>query len=510
MAAQSGKKAALILGPTRKIINDKAMLKKNLMLFVAAFLGGILSLGAYSFFAQKQFNSEFYDASNPPVLTAGYAGLPDATLDFTAAAERTVNSVVHVKTQSKAQQVFNPWADFFGYQQEPQVQMGSGSGVIISPDGYIITNNHVVEGADKLMVTLNNNKNYEATIVGRDPSTDIAVIKVDASNLPAIPWGNSDDVKIGQWVLAVGNPFELTSTVTAGIVSAKARNINLLAERRTTEEVYPVESFIQTDAAVNPGNSGGALVNARGELVGINTAIASRTGAYAGYSFAVPTSIARKIALDIIEFGHAQRAFIGVQISDVTEEQAKDKGLKEVAGVYVNSLTEGGAAAESGIQEGDVILKVAESNVKNMPQLQEQIARYRPGDKVGVTVWRDGKMQNVTVTLRNRMGKAQLEDFTVKETAPLDLGSLGAEFVEPTLAEREALNLKGGAKVGALVPGKLKAVGIQKGFIITKIDGVSVTSPDQLKTELETKKGNVLLEGLYPNGTKAVFGFALH
>lgn len=480
------------------------------MLFVAAFLGGILSLGAYSFFAQKQFNSSFYDSANPPVMTAGYAGLPDATLDFTSAAERTVNSVVHVKTQSKAQPVFNPWADFFGYQQSPQVQLGSGSGVIISPDGYIITNNHVVEGADKLMVTLNNNKNYEATIVGRDPSTDIAVIKVDASNLPAIPWGNSDDVKIGQWVLAVGNPFELTSTVTAGIVSAKARNINLLSERRTNEEVYPVESFIQTDAAVNPGNSGGALVNARGELVGINTAIASRTGAYAGYSFAVPTSIARKIALDIIEFGHAQRAFIGVQISDVTEEQAKEKGLKEVAGVYVNSLTEGGAAAESGIQEGDVILKVAESNVKNMPQLQEQIARYRPGDKVGVTVWRDGKMQNVTVTLRNRVGKAELEDFTVKETTPVDLGSLGAEFVEPTLAEKEALKLKGGAKIGTLVPGKLKGVGIQKGFIITKIDGTSVTSPDQLKSELETKKGNVLLEGLYPNGTKAVYGFSLH
>jgi S1-C subfamily serine protease len=316
-------------------------------------------------------------------------------------------------------------------------------------------------------------------------------------------------VKIGQWVLAVGNPFELTSTVTAGIVSAKARNINLLSERRTNEEVYPVESFIQTDAAVNPGNSGGALVNARGELVGINTAIASRTGAYAGYSFAVPTSIARKISLDIIEFGHAQRAFIGVQISDVTEEQAKDKGLKEVAGVYVNSLTEGGAAAESGIQAEDVILKVAESNVKNMPQLQEQIARYRPGDKIGVTVWRNGKMQNVTVTLRNRVGKAELEDFTVKETAPVDMGSLGAEFVEPSLAEKEALKLNGGAKIATLVPGKLKGVGIQKGFIITKIDGTSVTSPDQLKNELQNKKGNVLLEGVYPNGTKAVYGFSL-
>ena len=250
-------------------------MKKNLMFIAMAFAGGFVSLGAYKVFFDNNASSMMQTAADVPVYSASYAGLPlDGTGDFTAAAERTVNCVVHVKTQSTMQPVFNPWSDFFGYQQQtPQVQMASGSGVIISTDGYIITNNHVVEGADKLSVTLNNNKNYDATVVGRDPSSDIAVIKIDEKNLPAVMWGSSEEVKIGQWVIAVGNPFDLTSTVTAGIVSAKARNINLLGhENKTTEEIFPVESFIQTDAAVNPGNSGGALVNTRGELIGINTA----------------------------------------------------------------------------------------------------------------------------------------------------------------------------------------------------------------------------------------------
>jgi serine protease Do len=406
-------------------------MKKNLLLIAMAFAGGIVSLGAYKLFFNDSANGMMYSASQVPVYNAGYSSLPlDGTLDFTMASEKTVNSVVHVKTQSTMQPVFNPWSDFFGYRQEPQVQMSSGSGVIISTDGYIITNNHVVEGAEKLSVTLNNNKNYEATVIGRDPSTDIAVIKIDEKNLPAILWGSSDDVKIGQWVIAVGNPFDLTSTVTAGIVSAKARNINLLGnDRRTNEEIFPIESFIQTDAAVNPGNSGGALVNTRGELIGVNTAIASRTGAFAGYSFAVPSSIAKKVAQDIIEFGHVQRAFIGVRIADVTEDVAKEKGLKEVAGILVASLTDGGAAAESGMREGDVIMKVGDVMVKNVPQLQEQVSKYRPGDKVKVTVWRDGKMQVVDVTLRNRSGKAQLEDFdSVASGSGETVTSMGRNF----------------------------------------------------------------------------------
>jgi Do/DeqQ family serine protease len=386
--------------------------------------------------------------------------------------------------------------------------MGTGSGVIVSNDGYIVTNNHVVEGAEKVTVTLNNNKNYEATIIGRDPSTDIAVLKIDEKNLPTIPWGNSEDVRVGQWVLAVGNPFELTSTVTAGIVSAKARNINLLSERNSSEEIFPVESFIQTDAAVNPGNSGGALVNVRGELIGINTAIASRTGAYSGYSFAVPTTIARKVADDLIKFGNVQRAFIGVRIKDVSEEEAKEKGLSQVAGVYVSALTDGGAAADGGMKEGDIILKVGETVVRNVPELQEQITKYRPGDKVNVTVWRDKKTQVVNVTLRNRDGKAELEDFTAK--AEVSLSSLGADFTSPSDSDKENLRIKGGAKIQALNAGKLKSIGVQRGFIITKIDSTPINSPEDLKSAINGKSGNIMLEGIYPNGTKAYYGFSLN
>ncbi len=481
-------------------------MKKNLMLFAAALTGGFVALGTYSLI-QPTPAAEAAPGFSPPVYQANYAPLPiDGTVDFVSAAGRTVNSVVHVKTESKVQPVFNPWYDFFGYQQEPQVQHSSGSGVIISSDGYIITNNHVIDGAEKLIVTLNSNKNYQATVVGRDPSTDIAVIRIDEKNLPAITWGNSDEVQVGQWVLAVGNPFELTSTVTAGIVSAKARNINLLGSNRN-EEIFPVESFIQTDAAVNPGNSGGALVNARGELIGINTAIASRTGVYNGYSFAVPTTIARKVSEDLIRFGNVQRAFIGVKINDVTQEQAKEKGLKEVAGVYVNALTDGGAAAEGGIREGDVILKVGERPVRNVPELQEQISQFRPGDKVSVGVWRDGLMQNVSVTLRNRDGMAELEDFEARAAATV--ASLGADFVAPGDAELKALRITGGAKVDVLSPGKLKAAGVQKGFIITKVDSEKVNSPEDLARVLKGKTGGVLIEGVYPNGTKAYYGFGL-
>lgn len=488
-------------------------MKKNLILVAMAFAGGIFSLGAYKMFFDDSSKGVMYTSAEMPVYTAGYSSLPlEGSLDFTMASEKTVNSVVHVKTQSTMQPVFNPWSDFFGYRQEPQVQMSSGSGVIISNDGYIITNNHVVEGAEKLTVTMNNNKNYEARVIGRDPSTDIAVIKIDERALPAIVWGSSDDVKIGQWVIAVGNPFDLTSTVTAGIVSAKARNINLLgSDRRSNEEIFPIESFIQTDAAVNPGNSGGALVNTRGELIGINTAIASRTGAFAGYSFAVPSSIAKKVAQDIIEFGHVQRAFIGVRIADVSEDIAKEKGLKEVAGVLVASLTDGGAAAESGMKEGDVIMKVGEASVKNVPQLQEQVSRYRPGDKVKVTVWRDGKLQVVDVTLRNRSGKAQLEDFeSVASGSGETVTSMGATFGAPSSEDLDKLGITGGAKVMDLQTGKFKSLGMQKGFIITQIDGEKIRNAQDLKGILQSRQGSyVEIKGFYTNGMEAMYGFRL-
>jgi Do/DeqQ family serine protease len=484
-------------------------MKKNLVMLAMAFSGGLLALGTYRvFFESKQFPQFNEVAASGEVQFASMGA--EVAGDFSMAAERTVNSVVHVKTQTTMQPTFNPWSDFFGYQQQPHVQEGSGSGVIISADGYIITNNHVIEGAEKLRVTLNNNKDYEATVVGRDPSTDIAVIKIEEEGLPAIVWGNSDDVRIGQWVIAVGNPFDLTSTVTAGIVSAKARNINLLSrERNNGEEVFPVESFLQTDAAVNPGNSGGALVNTKGELIGINTAIQSRTGAFAGYSFAVPSSIAKKVSRDIVEFGHVQRAFIGVRIEEVTQDVAKEKGLKEVAGVFVSSLSEGGAAAESGIESGDVIQKIDERPVNNVPQLQEQVSRYRPGDKVKVTVWRGGQQQVVDVTLRNRSGRAELEDFKAQESGPT-VQSLGATFGALSPEDKSKLRLSGGAKVLELQTGKFKSIGLQKGFIITRIDGQTINTPQDLETVLQTKAGAyVEIRGYYSNGMEAMYGFRL-
>ena len=479
-------------------------MRKSLVTFAAAFAGGLIAMAAYHFVV-KSNTSQFAWNNNVPGAFANYSGMPGAGGDFVVAAERTVNSVVHVKTEIKTQS-YDPWGGFFGYQQQPQTQMASGSGVIISADGYIITNNHVIDGAEKVTVTLNNNKNYEATLVGKDPSSDIAVLKIDESNLPAIAWGNSDAVHIGQWVLAVGNPFELTSTVTAGIVSAKGRNINIIGEGKGSE-VFPVESFIQTDAAVNPGNSGGALVNTNGELIGINTAIASRTGSYAGYSFAIPASIAKKVAEDIIEFGNVQRGFLGVQISAVTEEQAKEADLPVVSGVYINNVTAGGAAEYAGLEAGDIILKVADYPVSTVPQLQEQISKFRPGNKVKLVVWRGGKERNFDVELKNKSGKAELENF--EEIAAESIASLGAEFSAPSESECKALRIQGGAKVGALSTGKLRSAGVKTGFIVTKVDGVQVTSPEQLQSLLKSKSGGILLEGVYPNGTRAYYGFGI-
>ena len=325
---------------------------------------------------------------------------------------------------------------------------------------------------------------------------------VDRSlGLPFLAFGDSDALKVGEWVLAVGNPFNLESTVTAGIVSAKGRQNIIDCEG----DVNPLESFIQTDAAVNPGNSGGALVNLKGELIGINTAIASRTGVFTGYSFAVPTTIAKKVSTDIIEFGKVQRAFIGVKISEVTEDIAQSQGLNEVAGIYVNGITSG----DSEMKEGDVILKIGGKEVKNVPQLQEQVAKYRPGDKVKVGVWRDKKWVEIEVALKNRSGRAELNDFAADAEA--NFSSLGADFVQPSAEEMQKLRIKGGAKIKTLNQGKLRSAGIQQGFIVTKIDDTMVDGPNTLKEALSSKaKGEgILIEGVYPNGTRAYYGFGL-
>lgn len=490
--------------------------------FVAGCLGGALTIGAFKFMEEEpaviqqptvaetpQIDAQTHQVTMPNLLTPSPGAVPEGAVSFTSAAERSVNSVVHITSESTVQYTSSdPFLDFFGGgggSRRSQPQMASGSGVIVSEDGYIVTNNHVIEGAEKLTIVLNDNKKYEAKIIGTDPSTDLALIKVDAKNLPFITYGNSDNVKIGEWVLAVGNPFNLNSTVTAGIVSAKGRNINLL-QYNADKEIFPLESFIQTDAAVNPGNSGGALVNTNGELIGINTAIASRTGSYAGYSFAVPVNIVQKVTNDLLEFGAVQRAFIGVSIRDINADIAEDLGINEISGVYVSDLTPNGAAADAGIEKGDVLTQVGTVEVKTVPELQEQVARFRPGDKINVTLKRDGKEKTVKVTLRNKHGNTKI---VTKPSPTESLKTHGAALRIANDSELRDLNLSNGVKVSELEGGKLRSAGVKEGFIITKIDKKAMNSPADVEEALTNNSGGVLIEGVYPNGMKAYYGFGL-
>ena len=491
--------------------NEHTM-KRIILPLLLGIAGGFLALSIHQrFFAPASTSAPAMGELAAPGAPVTYVSLPTAggpatvAVDFTEAAERSVNAVVHVTTETTIN-VRDPFADFFwGYRAPSQQrqQQGAGSGVIISAEGYIVTNNHVVEGADKIMVHLNDRRNLEARVVGRDPSTDIAVLKVDATDLAILSYGNSDDVRVGEWVLAVGNPMNLTSTVTAGIVSAKARNINLL-QYDPSRDVFPIESFIQTDAAVNPGNSGGALVNARGELVGINTAIASNTGQYTGYSFAVPVNIVKKVAGDIVEYGSVQRAYLGVSIRDVDQALARELALDRPRGVFVNGLTDGGAAADAGLEKGDVITRVGSIAVNNVPQLQEQVGKFKPGDRVPVTVLRDGSERVVELTLRGREGNV------VATKARNDrMEGLGAELSTASAEELSALRLKSGVKVATVNGGKFRASGIREGFIITRIDQESVSTPAEVEKAIAGKRGGVLVEGVYPNGTKAYYGLGL-
>lgn len=428
--------------------------------------------------------------------------------DFTFAAEKTVNSVVHIKTEYNQTYSNDPYLDFFWGprgSRGARPMVSTGSGVIISADGYIVTNNHVIDGADKIDVSMNDERTFKANVIGTDPSTDLALIKIESEEeLPFTSFANSDNVKIGEWVLAVGNPFNLTSTVTAGIVSAKARNINLL-KGNAREEVFPLESFIQTDAAVNPGNSGGALVNPKGELVGINTAIASKTGSYAGYSFAVPSNIAKKVTEDLLTYGIVQRAFIGVSIQNVNQKLADELGLKDLKGVMVNGVAEDGAAYLAGIKENDVILKVGNVEVNNVPQLQEQIGKFRPGDKINLKVRRINEESVYTIELRNKEGKTGV----IKKEEQSKHQSLGAYFRKLTIKELKELKIKNGVKIEDIKAGKLRSAGITKGFIITHLDQKPVKTPEEVVNFFKKQKGGVLVEGIYPNGMKGYFGFGL-
>jgi len=476
--------------------------------FAMGLAGAMLALGGHELLSEKS-NLGSSSTTTAPVKFVNLPG-PNGTsttaLDFTYAAESTVNAVVHVTTET-AVNVHDPFADFFwGYRapQQQQLRQGAGSGVIVSSDGYIMTNNHVVEGAHKIQVHLNDNRQYEGTVIGRDPGTDLALLKIDAKDLATVPYGNSDDVRVGEWVLAVGNPMNLTSTVTAGIVSAKARNINLL-QYDAARDIIPLESFIQTDAAVNPGNSGGALVDANGRLVGINTAIASTTGGYTGYSFAIPVNIVQKVANDLLEFGSVQRAYIGVSIRDMDQKLADETGLDRIQGVYVNGITDGGAAQKAGMEAGDVIVKVGTINVNNVPQLQEQVGKFRPGNKVPVTVFRKGKEQVFDMTLRGREGAA----VAAVDTRSGGATSLGAEFNTASSEELKALGLQHGVKVATINGGKFRSSGIKEGFIITRIDQEPIKDAAHLQKVLENKRGGVLVEGTYPNGTRAFYGLGL-
>ncbi|MHC1775508.1 MAG: Do family serine endopeptidase [Lentimicrobium sp.] len=484
-------------------------MKKIAGSLLIAIAGGIIALGAYSLISKEEVRYVNSDRGTPAYLTSMPGSSGSMVLpDFTGAANSTVHAVVHIKTEyqrkSSVYDYFFDFRDFFGnggQQGAPAPIEASGSGVIISPDGYIVTNNHVVAESDKVSVTLNDKRTYTARMVGTDPSTDLAVIKIDAKDLPYLLYGNSDNLQIGEWVLAVGNPFNLTSTVTAGIVSAKARNINILG----SPDGSSIESFIQTDAAVNRGNSGGALVNTNGELVGINAAIASGTGYYSGYSFAIPVNIVRKVAGDLMEYGTIQRGYLGVSIRELDSELAKQEGIADIRGVYVADVTESGAAKDAGIRSGDIIVNIEGIAVNSTSELLELIGQHRPGDKINLAVKRGGKDMDFDVTLKNRDGNVSIvkrEDFDIQSV----LGASLAPVPEKLMKE---LDLESGVQVTALGDGKLKNAGVRQGFIIIRVDGKNVQTRDDLAALLANKKGGVLIEGIYPNRTRAYYGFGM-
>lgn len=434
-----------------------------------------------------------------------YVSLPGmqagSALDFTQAVAQSIDAVVHVKTKAFRQYQVNPFFEyFFGEPENTEAppRLGFGSGVIISPQGYIVTNNHVIEGSDEIVVALNDKRELTATLVGTDPNTDIALLKVEEEGLSTLTFGNSDALQLGEWVLAIGNPYNLTSTVTAGIVSAKARNINIL---RTQE--FSIESFIQTDAAVNPGNSGGALINTKGELVGINTAIASRTGAFTGYSFAVPTSIVEKIVNDLMEFGAVQRAILGVTIQDVTAELAAEHKIKELEGVYVNGVRPEGAAKEAGIKEGDVIISIDEVRVNSSAELQEQVSKYRPGEEVKVVINRKGSLKQYDVVLRNLEGNTEL----VKREDVMEV--LGATFEPVSDREKRSLGIRSGLKVTSVKSGKFAKVGIKEGFILTSVNKTPVNSVKDITEILDDSEGGVIIEGIDETGSRSYYAFGM-
>ncbi|WP_181304514.1 Do family serine endopeptidase [Rufibacter sp. XAAS-G3-1] len=495
------------------------MKTKQLMLglMLSAMVGGGVAVGSYKLLdddlpasGQQLPNTNVRYTS---AMRSSDVVVPEG-LNFVTSAELVTPAVVHVTTEYKVQARRGPSAsemhpffrdffgdDFEGYQRQPQgPAMGSGSGVIIASNGYIVTNNHVIDRADKIQVILDDKRTFDATLVGTDPNTDIALLKINSDNLPALRYGNSDNVRVGEWVLAVGNPFNLNSTVTAGIVSAKGRNVGILQGAGNMS----VESFIQTDAAVNPGNSGGALVNLNGDLIGINTAIASQTGSFAGYSFAVPSSIVSKVVDDLLKYGEVQRALLGVQMQEVDAELAKEKSLKTLNGVYVAGFSESSAAKTAGIQEGDVITEINGVKVSTGAQLQEQVTRYRPGDKIKVSYMRGGSTKTTNVTLRNASGSTEIVKRDPNATKSMTID--GAKFEAATKQELNKLDITGGVKVSGVEKSAFAETGMKDGFIITSIDRTPTNTPQDVDKILKsTRRGGILIEGVYPDGRRAYY-----
>ena len=502
------------------------MQAKQLMLglFGSAILGGGVAVGGYKLLEPAQLVPQAV-AADPQVRytsqmrSSSYA-VPEG-LNFVAAAAAVTPAVVHVMTEyatpavDRRQQQMDPFLrQFFGDQNEqfqgqmppghPQVPQGggsgSGSGVIIAANGYIVTNYHVIEKASKIEVVLDDKRKYDAELVGADPNTDLAVLKVKADNLPFVKYGNSDDVKVGQWVLAVGNPFNLNSTVTAGIISAKGRNIGILNRK----DNMGLESFIQTDAVVNPGNSGGALVNLNGDLIGINSAIASHTGSYEGYSFAIPSSLASKVVDDLLKYKVVQRALLGVQIREVDAKLASEKKLNTLNGVYVEGLSESSSAAVAGIKPGDIITRINGVAVNTSSQLQEQVARFRPGDRIKVGYLRGSAAGTAEAILRNATGTTGV---VREEAVAASLKYEGATLSMVPAREQAKLGIEGGAKISGIKGSNFRESGMGDGFILTRIDKNTVTKPADVKTYLDQARENqgALVEGLYPDGRKAYY-----
>jgi len=481
--------------------------KSLIAVFLSSTIGGLVAIALFTV-TQPGNSPQARPLDNSISLTNYVFDSTDFVvpegLNFVFAAKSATPSVVHIRTTyfGNASE-HNPFNDFFREyfgDQEGQYgnrSRGAGSGVVMSTNGYIVTNNHVVQGAEEIEVVLNDNRSYSAEVIGTDPTTDLAVIKIDEKNLRAIQFGNSDKIDIGEWVLAIGNPFEFRSTVTAGIVSAKGRNINILARRDRLQ----IESFIQTDAAVNPGNSGGALVNLKGALIGINTAIASPTGSFAGYSFAIPVSLVQKVAADLIEFGAIQRGLLGITIRDMNAQLADELDLDIVQGVYIQEIMANQAADEAGMNIGDVVVGIGDRKIASVAELQEQVALNRPGDRIKVKYIRNGKVSELFATLKNTEGTTNIVEMS--NTFRRE----GATFEELPAALRRELRLEGGVRVTKVEGGKWKSAGIKKGFIITRVDKTDVSSLEQFINLVNNIEGDgLLIEGYYPNGEKAYYG----